>query len=131
MIPRNQWILVVLVILILDVTSVYLSGVAGKIVSSEARPFSVSEVYDRVLLGEDVYVKGKVTEVLEDHVSEKGFAYQEFVISDGEEEIRIFCSVKYGRTEVKEGEDIVFEGDFRKYYNTYEIYGFCSEIRFQ
>jgi hypothetical protein len=129
MIPRNQWILVVLVILILDVTSVYLSGVAGRIVSSEVSPFSVSEVFDNVLLGEDVFVKGEVTEVLGDHVSEKGFAYQEFVISDGEEEIKVFCSVKYGRTEVKEGDQIVFEGEFRKYYNTHEIYGFCSEIR--
>ncbi|NIO22901.1 MAG: hypothetical protein GTN38_02640 [Candidatus Aenigmarchaeota archaeon] len=127
--PKGQWILVFLVILILNVTAVSLSGMTGRMVSGDSRPFSVSEVYEHSLLGDYVYVKGEIIEVSEDHVSDKGFHYQQFVISDGEEEILIFCSVKYGRTEVKEGNQIVFDGEFRKYYNTYEISGFCSEIR--
>lgn len=126
---RNQWILVISLILILDFSAVYLSGVTGNMVSSKSRPFTVSEVYEGSLLGDYVYVKGKVAEVLEDHVSERGYKYQQFVISDGKESIKVFCSVKYGRTNAKEGDHIVFEGEFKKYYGTYEIYGFCSEIK--
>jgi hypothetical protein len=126
---RRQWIIVILVIVALDVLAVYLSGVTGNVVSSESRPFTVSEVFSNSLLGDYVYVRGEVKEVLEDHVSEKDFAYQQFVISDGEEEIKLFCSVKYGRADVREGEKIFFDGEFKKYYGTYEISGFCSEIR--
>lgn len=126
---RKQWIAVIMVILILDLLAIYLSNVTGNIVSSELRPFSVSEVFSNSLLGDYVYVQGKITEVLEDHVSEKGFIYQQFMISDGNEEIKFFCSVKYGRTKVSEGDEIIFDGEFKKYYQTYEIYGFCSEIK--
>ncbi len=118
-----------MVILFLDFTAVHLSNVTGNVVSSESRPFTVSEVFDNVLLEEDVFVKGEVTKVLDDHTSEKGFIYQEFMISDGEKSIKVFCSVKYGRADVSEGDEIVFDGEFKKYYNQYEIYGFCSEIR--
>lgn len=127
--PRRQWVAVVTLILILNLLAVYISNTSGNIVSSELRPFSVSEVFDNVLLDEDVFVKGKVTEALEDHTSKKGFVYQQFVISDGKEEIKVFCSVKYGRAEVSKGDEIVFDGEFKKYYNQYEIYGFCSEIQ--
>jgi len=126
--PRRQWILVILVVIVLDFVAVYLSNVTGNIVSSESRPFTVSEVFEHSLLDDYVYVRGEVTEVLEDHISNKGYVYQQFVISDGEEEIKVFCSVKYGRTEVSEGDQIVFDGEFKKYYGTFEISGFCSEI---
>ncbi len=126
--PRNRWVLVIAVILILDVLALGFSNPTGR-VSSESHPFSVSEVYEKVLLGEDVFVKGKVTKVLEDHTSRKGYVYQQFVISDGSESVKIFCSTKYGRASVSEGDEIVFEGEFKKYYGTYEIYGFCSEIK--
>ncbi len=126
---RKQLILVVVTILILDIAALFLSSTTGRVVSSEFRPFSVSEVFDKVLLGEDVFVKGMVTKVLPDHISKKGFRYQQFIISDGKEEIRIFCSVKYGRANVTDGMEIVFDGKFKKYHRIYEIYGFCSEIR--
>ena len=126
---RKQWIAVIVIILILDLLAIYFSNVTANPVSSEFRPFTVSEVFSNSLLGDYVYVRGKVTEVLEDHVSKKGFVYQQFIISDSEEEIKVFCSVKYGRVELNEGDEIVFDGEFKKYYNQYEIYGFCSEIR--
>ena len=129
MIPRKQLILVIAIILIFDILAISLSSITGKIVSSELHPFTVSEVFERSLLGEDVFVKGEVTKVLPDHISKKGFRYQQFVISDGEESIKVFCYTKYGRTSVKEGDGIVFDGEFKKYYGTYEISGFCSEIR--
>ena len=127
--PRRQWVAVVTLILILNLLAVYLSNTSGSIVSSESRPFTVSEVFDNVLLDEDVFVKGKVTEVLEDHTSKKGFVYQQFIISDGSESLKVFCSIKYGKTDVSEGDEIIFDGEFKKYYNQYEIYGFCSEIK--
>jgi hypothetical protein len=127
--PRRQWILVLVIILILDLLVFSFSGTSGRIIYHEENPLTVSDVFDNVLLGEDVFIKGEVTEVLDDHVSEKGFEYQEFMISDGEESIKVFCSVKYGRTDVSEGDQIVFDGEFKKYYNQYEIYGFCSEIK--
>lgn len=92
---RKQWIAVIMVILILDMLAIYLSNVTGNIASSELSPFTVSEVFSNSLLGDYVYVQGKVTEVLEDHVSKKGFVYQEFIISDGNEEIKVFCSDKF------------------------------------
>ena len=125
--PRRQWILVIVIILILDLLAIYFTA-AGR-VSSAARPFSVSEVYGKVLLGEEVFIRGKIVKVLGDYVSRKGYVYQQFVISDGSENIKIFCSTKYGRAEVEEGEEIVFEGEFKKYHGTYEIYGFCSQLQ--
>lgn len=127
--PRRQWVAVVTLILILNLIAVYLSNASGNIVSSESRPFTVSEVFDNALLDEYVFVKGKVTEALEDHTSKKGFVYQEFIISDGSESLKVFCSIKYGKTDVSEGDEIIFDGEFKKYYNQYEIYGFCSEIK--
>ncbi len=124
----KQWAVVVTIFLILDVLAVWIPS-ATDAFPGKSVPLPVSEVFDKVLLGEDVLVKGRVTKVLEDYVSKKGFVYQQFMISDGEEEIRIFCSTKYGKTKVTKGEEIAFEGEFKKYHGTYEIYGFCSEIR--
>lgn len=126
---RNQWILVIAIMVFLDLTAIHLSNVTGNMVSGESRPFSVSEVFSNSLLGDYVYVKGEVKEVLEDHLSEKGFLYQQFIISDGEENIKVFCSTKYGETEVGEGDEILFDGEFKKFYGTLEIYGFCSEVK--
>jgi hypothetical protein len=44
-------------------------------------------------------------------------------------EMKIFCSEEYGKSNAEEGDEILFEGTFQKYYNEYEIYGFCSEIK--
>ena len=126
---RKQLFVIVLIITVLDIAAIYLHAASASPVSSELHPFTVSEVFSSSLLGDYVYVKGKVTEILEDHVSEKGFIYQQFMVSDREETIKLFCSTKYGRTEVHEGEEIIFDGEFKKYYGTYEIYGFCSEVR--
>ena len=90
---------------------------------------TVSGIYEKSLIDDYVYVKGKVSNVLSDHTSEKGFDYQQFIVSDDKNSIKIFCSVKYGRTDVSVGDNILFNGEYKKFYNTYEIYGFCSEIK--
>ncbi|MCK5021611.1 MAG: hypothetical protein KAS32_31680 [Candidatus Peribacteraceae bacterium] len=125
---NKHWIILITIIVVLDVAAIGISSVTGNIASSENVPFTVSEVYEKSLIGDYVYVKGTVSKVLSDHTSEKGFKYQQFMLSDVEQKIKIFCSVKYGRTDVSEGDEILFNGEYKKFYNTYEIYGFCSEI---
>lgn len=129
MTPRKQWIVVISFILFLDVVAIAISNVTGNIAYGEDRPFTTSELYDNALLGEYVYIEGRISKVLEDHTSEKGYDYQQFIMTDGEEEIKAFCSVKYGRSEAKEGDEIIFDGEFKKFYGSYEIYGFCSEVK--
>lgn len=125
---RRKWVLLAVLLLALDALAVGLS-VAESSASSEVRPFTVSDVLNKALLGDYVYVSGTVSEVREDHVSEKGYVYQEFTLSDEEgESIKLFCSVKYGRSNVSEGNEITFNGELRKYFREMEIYGFCSEI---
>jgi predicted extracellular nuclease len=124
-----QWILVVSAIVVMDAAALGLSNATGNAVSNGQNPLPVSGVFSGALLGEEVGVKGTVTKVLPEYTSKKGFAYQQFLISDGEEELKVFCSEEYGKSEAKEGDEIVFEGKFQKYYEQYEIYGFCSEIK--
>lgn len=126
---RRQWLVVIVLILLLDAASLALSGSAANAVSSEQNPFTVFQLFSRTLLGEEVYVKGKVAEMLPEYKSKGGYNYQRFVISDGEENIKVFCSEKYGKANVSEGDEIVASGKFQKYYGEFEISGFCSEIK--
>ncbi len=69
-------------------------GVTGNLIRSDDVT-GVSRVYSNVLLGERVKVRGRVSEVMDDHVSGKGYLYQQFMITEGGEEIKVFCSVKF------------------------------------
>ncbi len=89
---------------------------------------SVSELMQRMPLEENVAVTGEVSRVLEDHVSTKGYEYQQFYITDGSQEIKIFCSKYKGTTNVKEGDSVLINGKFQKYYNEYEIYLNCKDV---
>ncbi len=124
--PRRQWLLAIAAIMAADVIALALSGSA---VSGEQNPFTISGVFSGALLGEDVFVRGFVSETPSEHVSKKGYSYQQFFITDGEEQLKIFCSEKYGKTDAQEGDEIIFEGTFQKYAGTFELYGFCSEIK--
>jgi hypothetical protein len=126
---RRQWILVIVIIVILDFAALGFSSFTAMSVSTEQKPFAVSELFRTALLGEEVFIKGSVTEVLPEYTSEKGYNYQQFMLSDGDESIKLFCSAKYGKSEAKAGDEIIFEGTFQKYGITFEIYGFCSEIK--
>ena len=128
---RRQWILVISAILVLDAVALGLSNAAnvtGNIVAQN-NPVTVSGVFSGALLGEDVRVKGTVTSVLPEYASKSGSLYQQFMISDGEEEIKIFCSEAYGKADVSLGDGIVFEGKFQKYGGEPEVYGFCADMK--
>jgi hypothetical protein len=124
---RRTWVLVIAAVLAVDAAAVF-SAYAGQAASGGSGPMTVSEVYVSALLGEDVYVKGTVSEVLDEYESQKGSLFQQFVISGGPDEVKIFCSERYGKAEAEEGDVISFRGKFQKYGGEYEVYGFCSEI---
>jgi uncharacterized protein YdeI (BOF family) len=90
---------------------------------------SVSELMQRMLLEEQVSVPGEVVRVLEDHVSKEGYEYQQFYITDGKYDLKIFCSKYDGPTSVKEEDNVLINGKFQKYYNEYEIYLNCKDVK--
>ena len=126
---RRQWFVVIVAIFLLDAVSLALSGLAANAASSEQRPFTVSQLFRTALLGEEVYVTGSITKLSPEYKAKSGYNYQQFFISDGEESIKVFCSEKYGKADVSEGDAIVASGKFQKYYEEFEINGFCSEIK--
>jgi hypothetical protein len=78
-----------------------------------------------------VSVSGRVSQVQEDYTSKKGYEYQQFLLSDGSQEVKIFCSKYKGSAKINLGDEISLKGRFQKYYNTYEIYLYCSDIEIQ
>lgn len=89
---------------------------------------SISELLYRMPLEEQVSVPGEVNRIQEDYVSKKGYEYQQFFITDGEQELKVFCSKYRGGIDIKEGDYVLIKGKFQKYYNTYEIYLDCSNV---
>jgi exonuclease VII large subunit len=126
----NRKFSLILLIVVIGGFDLYAIYMGSKITGiSKGGPLTVSELFESALLGEDVIVEGRISEVLPDHISRKGFRYQQFYVSDGKEKIKFFCSIKYGRTNVKEGNQVLVEGEFKKYYKELEIYGWCSEVK--
>jgi uncharacterized protein YdeI (BOF family) len=98
-------------------------------VSGNAGDFSsVSELLRQTPLDKQVSVLGEISRIMEDYVSKKGYEYQQFFITDGEQELKIFCSKYKGSVEVKEGDNVLIKGKFQKYYNTYEVYLDCRNV---
>ena len=89
---------------------------------------SVSELIDRMPLEEEVHVPGQVSRILDDHVSKNGYEYQQFFISDGNNDLKIFCSKYKGSAGVKEGDKVLIKGTFQKYNSAYEIYLECKDV---
>ncbi len=126
---RNSILLLISVIIILDIIAIIMSsGITGKLITKD-KIITVSELYESSLLGDTVRIRGKVSLIMEDHISEKGFRYQQFLVSDWEREIKFFCSVKYGEADVEKGDEVIIDGKFQKFYMEFEVYGFCSEVR--
>ena len=120
---KKKWILSVTVLIFLDLVAISITSTTDK------ELLSVSDIYASKILGDDVIVKGEVTAILPEYVSKKGFKYQQFILSDENERIKVFCSEKYGKKNIAVGDTVIFEGKFQKYYGEFEIYGFCSEIK--
>ena len=89
---------------------------------------NVTELMERMPLQEHVTLTGTVSRILEDYVSEKGYEYQQFFITDSSSEVKVFCSKRGGVVKLKEGHSVFLTGKFQKYYDTLEIYCECSDI---
>jgi len=91
--------------------------------------YTVSELMKELPVNKYVSVSGRVSRILNDYVSKKGYEYQQFYITDGEQEIMVFCSKYKGSIEISKGDEVFVNGRFQKYYNKYEIYTECKNIK--
>jgi hypothetical protein len=89
---------------------------------------NVSQLLADMPLDKQVSVSGTISKIEEDHTSQKGYEYQQFFISDGAKEIKVFCSKFQGPIDIEIGDQVSLSGKFQKYYNTLEIYTECRNI---
>ena len=89
---------------------------------------SVSQLLQKLPLDQTVSVKGTVSKVQADYTSKKGYEYQQFYISDGSKDLKVFCSKYKGSIDIQKGDNVSATGKFQKYYSMYELYGECRDI---
>jgi len=89
---------------------------------------SVSQILQELPLDKTVSVQGTVSKVLSDYTSKKGYQYQQFYISDGSKELKVFCSKYKGSVDVQKNDNVSVTGTFQKYSNYYELYTECSNV---
>ncbi len=88
----------------------------------------VSQILQELPLDKAVSVQGAVSKVLSDYTSKKGYVYQQFYITDGAKELKVFCSKYKGSVDIKKGDNVSVTGVFQKYSSTYEIYLECNDV---
>ncbi|MCJ7816472.1 MAG: hypothetical protein MUP55_01320 [Candidatus Aenigmarchaeota archaeon] len=89
---------------------------------------SVSQILQELPLDKTVSVDGTVSRILSDYTSKKGYQYQQFYITDGSKELKIFCSKYKGSIDIQKSDNVSVTGKFQKYSNTYEIYSECGNV---
>ena len=89
---------------------------------------SVSQILQELPLDKTVSVQGTVSKVLSDYTSKKGYQYQLFYITDGSNDLKIFCSKYKGSVNLEKGQNVSVTGKFQKYSSSYEIYGECGNV---
>jgi len=89
---------------------------------------SVSQILQELPLDRTVSVEGTVSKILSDYTSKKGYQYQQFYITDGSKELKIFCSKYKGPIDVQKNDNVSVTGTFQKYGSAYEIYTECGNV---
>lgn len=89
---------------------------------------SVSQILQELPLDKTVSVQGSVSRVQADYTSKKGYQYQQFYITDGAKELKIFCSKYKGSADIQKSDNVSVTGVFQEYSGTYEIYMECSDV---
>jgi cytochrome c-type biogenesis protein CcmE len=89
---------------------------------------NVTQLLADMPLDRQVTLSGRVSKVLEDYVSQKGYEYQQFYLSDGASEVKVFCSKYKGAANIREGDELLVSGKFQQYYQATEIYTECQDI---
>ena len=111
--------------------TILISSLSGILASENEKygNYTVSGLLEELPVNKYVSVSGRVSRILNDYISKKGYEYQQFYITDGEEEIMVFCSKYKGSIEISKGDEVVVCGKFQKYYNKFEIYTECKNIK--
>ena len=89
---------------------------------------SVSQILQELPLDKAVSVEGAVSKVQADYTSKKGYVYQQFYITDGSKEVKVFCSKYKGSVDIRKSDNVSVRGTFQKYGSTYEIYTECGNV---
>ena len=89
---------------------------------------NVTQLLDEMPLDQHVSISGTVSRIEQDYTSKKGYEYQQFFVTDGQEEVKIFCSKYRGSVDVNKGDEVFLSGKFQKFYNTLEIYTECPSV---
>ncbi|MEM7816187.1 MAG: hypothetical protein QXN71_03645 [Candidatus Aenigmatarchaeota archaeon] len=106
---------------------VYVNPFEDELASEEMG--SVSQMLQELPLDRTISVQGTVSRVLSDYKSKKGYEYQQFYITDGKEELKVFCSKYKGAVDIKRNDNVSVTGKFQKYGNEYEIYAECQNVK--
>jgi uncharacterized protein YdeI (BOF family) len=93
-----------------------------------AQEMGISQLLQELPLDKTVSVQGYVSRILDDYTSKKGYVYQQFYLSDGSKEVKIFCSKYKGSVDIQKNDNVSVTGTFQKYSNTYEIYTECGNV---
>lgn len=89
---------------------------------------SISQLLQELPLDKTVSVQGSVSKILSDYTSKKGYQYQQFYISDGLKDLKVFCSKYKGAVDVQKGDNVSVTGTFQKYSSSYELYTECGNV---
>jgi hypothetical protein len=90
---------------------------------------SISQLLQSLPLDQAVSVQGTVSKVQADYTSKKGYQYQQFYISDGAKDLKVFCSKYKGSVSVQKGDNVSVTGTFQKYSSSYELYTECGNVK--
>lgn len=114
----------------LIVGSIALGLAAGGLPDIDPGParYSVTGLLEARPIGEEVLVRGNVSRVLDDYVSDSGNRYHQFMLSDGTGEVKVFCRAA-GNLSVEAGAEVRVQGTFKQFYGTDEIYTGCGAVR--
>jgi predicted extracellular nuclease len=108
------------------ISTSYGSSSDSAIPSGETK--TVSQTLQELPLDSTINVQGSVSRILDDYTSKKGYQYQQFYVSDGAKDLKVFCSKYKGSVSVKKGDNVSVTGKFQKYSSTYELYGECNGV---
>jgi hypothetical protein len=107
----------------------YLTGRAfDSYQGGQAREMGISQVLQELPLDQAISVRGSVSRVLSDYTSKEGYVYQQFYITDGAKELKVFCSKYRGSADVRKNDNVSVTGVFQKYGSDYELHMECSGV---
>ena len=101
---------------------------AAFLLSNPPSPYTVSSLLDKKPLNEIVTVSGLVLSNPENYTAKAGNLYQQFYMTDGSRQVKIFCS-KDAETRVSKNDKVELTGKFITFGSEYEVADLlCSSV---